>query len=101
VKSASRSVNSIFERLGIDGVVDPDGAATAVKLLPAEEDQSARFETLEIFEPGGIYEIRAADWAGHSDGVDLMVGVQRRRVQSHKVMDRLRLKVVLNTIEVV
>lgn len=92
------SVATVFEVLGIDAVLDPDGLAVAVRVVPSSADDVARFGEMDVLDETGVYEIRAADFAGHGDGAILEIAGARRRVQSHRVRDARRLKVVLNTV---
>jgi len=97
---AQACIDAIFETLGIDAILDPDGTAIPVLVLPFQDDDVGRFGTIEILDESGIFEIRKADFAGFSDNAVLTVDGVRRSVQSHRVRDSRRLKVVLNTVAV-
>lgn len=90
-------VDAVFEEFGIAAVLDPDGAADDVLVLPSQEDQELSFGQTEIIDAGGVFEIRAGDFAGYSVGAILEVAGERRKVKSHRVRDKRRLKVVLST----
>ncbi len=98
--AAQLCIDSVFETLGIDATLDPDGVATSVKVLPSEEDRELNFGSTQIVDAGGVYEIRMADFQGFSDGAEIEVSDQRRSVQSHKIRDPRRLKVTLYTVEI-
>lgn len=97
---AQISVDSVFDVLGIDATLDPEGTATIVKLLPSEGDEDGRFGSVEIVDASGVYEIRVADFQGLGDGTVFDISGQKRRVQSFKIRDQRRLKVTLNTVEI-
>jgi hypothetical protein len=92
------SVDATFNHHGIDAVMDPDGVALAVRLLPRRPDDIERFGSLRVQDMTGVYEIREGDFAGFGDGAVLLIGAERRRVQSHRVDDPRRYKVVLDTV---
>lgn len=100
MSAAAKCVDSVFEHLGVDAVLDPDDAAKPVKLLIDEGDEVRSFRDAEFLSEGGVYQIRKADFAGFGDGVEFEINGERRKVQSHKVRDKRRLKVILDTIEV-
>lgn len=96
----ARAVDSAFRRLGIAAVLDPDGVARAVTLLPSQEDRVAEFAEVGIREPGEVYEIRAGEFDGFTKGAVLAIGDRRRRVKRTRVRDPRRLKVELETVAV-
>lgn len=100
VDNFQRAVDTQFERLGIDAVLDPGGDEIPVKLLPTQPDETVRFGSMNILDETGVFEIRVADFAEQSDGVTLQIGTLVRKVQAHQITDRRRLKVRLDTIEV-
>ncbi|MBO9451448.1 hypothetical protein J7426_14335 [Tropicibacter sp. R16_0] len=96
--AAQQGIDAVFDTLGVEARLDPDGVDRGVMLLPSQGDEEARFSSVDIIDASGVFEVRKADWAGFSDGAIVMVGSERRKVQSHRVLDRRRLKVVLNTV---
>ncbi len=94
------SVDAAFTHHGIDAVLDPDGVALPVRLLPTRPDDIERFGSLRVQDMTGVYEIREGDFAGYGDGAVILIGAERRRVQTHRVDDPRRLKVVLDTVRV-
>jgi hypothetical protein len=95
-----RSVEDTFRRHGVAAVLDPDGAARDVRLLPTRPDDVAGFGDLRIQDQTGIFEILASDFAGFTKGAILDLGGERRRVQYARVRDPRRYKVTLDTVEV-
>ncbi|MCA0851293.1 head-tail joining protein [Salipiger thiooxidans] len=95
-----RSVEDTFRRHGIAAVLDPDGVARDVRLLPTRPDDVAGFGELRIQDQTGIFEILASDFAGFAKGAILDLGGERRRVQHTRVRDPRRFKVTLDTVEV-
>lgn len=93
-----RAVETAFEQHGIEATLDPDGAALLVRLLPMRGDDIADFGSMQIQEPGGVFEILASVFAGHDRGATLEIGGERRRVKHTQVRDPRRFKVQLNTV---
>ncbi|MBB3995304.1 hypothetical protein GGR95_002959 [Sulfitobacter undariae] len=95
-----RAVDTQFKRLGISAVLDPDGAALDVLVLPSQPDEMVRMGSMQILDETGVFEIRIADFTGYGNGTLLNLSGVLRKVQSHRVADRRRLKTRLDTIEV-
>jgi len=93
-----RAVETAFEQHGIEATLDPDGAALGVRLLPMQPDAIADYGSMQIQEPGGMFEILASAFAGHAKGATLEIGGERRRVKHTQVRDPRRFKVQLNTV---
>lgn len=96
--AAQLNIDAVFDTLGVRARLDPDGVDKGVLLVPSLADDDARFASIEVVDASGVYEIRKADWVGFADGLIVVVGNERRLVQSHRVRDSRRLKVVLNTV---
>ena len=94
-----RSDEDTFRRHGIVAVLDPDGVARDVRLLPTRPDDVAGFGSMRVQSETGLFEILASDFAGYSKGAILDLGGERRKVQHARVRDPRRYKVVLDTIE--
>lgn len=94
-----RGVQETFRRHGIEAVLDPDGLARPVRLLPARPDEIADFGSMRVQTEAGMYEVLASDFEGMGTGTMLSIGTERRKVQHSRVRDPRRLKVLLNTIE--
>ncbi len=92
-------IDAVFTVHGVDAILDADGAAHAVRLLPSQGDDEMRFGGLEILDATGVFEIRASDFGAYGDGAVLEIAGARRVVQSHRTKDIRRLKVILNTVE--
>ena len=95
-----RSVEDSFRRHGIPAVLDPDGVAREVMLLPARPDGIAEFGDMRIQSETGLFEILAVAFAGHGKGAILALVGERRRVQHARVRDPRRYKTQLDTIAV-
>lgn len=95
-----KSVEVTFLRHGIEAILDPDGVAVPVRLLPMLADDIADFGTMQIQDAGGTFEIRAADFAGYGKGAVLDIAGERRKVQHSRVRDPRRYKVQLNTVTI-
>lgn len=93
------AVEAAFEAHGIEAILDPDGAARPVRLLPAQEDAIAEYGALQLQDAGGLFEILASDFEGQGKGATLAIGAERRRVQHSQVRDPRRYKVQLNTVK--
>ena len=93
-----RAVETAFEQHGIEATLDPDGAALGVRLLPMQPDAIADYGSMQIQEPGGMFEILASAFAGHAKGATLEIGGERRRGKHTQVRDPRRFKVQLNTV---
>lgn len=93
-----RAVETAFEQHGIEATLDPDGAALGVRLLPMQPDAIADYGSMQIQEPGGMFEILASAFAGHAKGATLEIDGERRRVKHTQVRDPRRFKVQLNTV---
>ncbi|GGG77575.1 hypothetical protein GCM10011415_28110 [Salipiger pallidus] len=93
-----RSVEATFRRHGIAAVLDPDGLARPVKLLPTRPDGALEFGQLQVQDATGIFEILAVAFAGFDRGAVIQIGGERRKVQHQKVTDPRRYKVRLDTI---
>ena len=98
----ARSVATTFRCHGIDAVLDPDGVALAVKVLPARPDMNVDWAPggVSMRKPTGMFEIQAGDWGSFGTGAILAIGAERRKVQDAEVRDPRRLKVMLGTVEV-
>lgn len=98
------AVDASYTAHGVAGILDPDGAAVPVCLLPGRSDVEGEIVGLTIrntAEEGGMWRIRARDWSGRSKGAILEIQGQRRRVQGEpKVLGVRRLEWLLNTVEV-
>ncbi|NDW35623.1 hypothetical protein G0Q01_25640 [Yangia sp. PrR007] len=94
-----RSVEETFRRHGIEAVLDPEGVARPVRLLPARPDEIADFRSLQVQSEAGMFEILASDFEGFSKGTILGIGSERRKVQHVRTRDPRRYKVLLNTVE--
>jgi len=94
----ARAVTSTFARHGIAAVLDPDGAAVAVRLLPFRPDDIESYGSVRIQQETGLFEIRIGDFAGYGDGAVLEIAGERRVVQHHEVRDPRRLKVMIDTV---
>ncbi|APZ53742.1 head-tail joining protein [Salipiger abyssi] len=95
-----KSVEVTFLRHGIAAILDPDGAAVPVRLLPMQADEIADFGTMRIQDAGGMFEILDSAFAGHGKGAVLDIAGERRKVQHSRVRDPRRFKVQLNTVPV-
>ncbi|WP_299558715.1 hypothetical protein [uncultured Sulfitobacter sp.] len=95
-----RAVDVQFTKLGIDAILDPEGAAKPVRLLPSQPDEMVRVGSMQVLEETGVFDIRAADFSGFGKNTLLSVAGVLRKVQSYRIPDRRRLKVRLDTIEV-
>ncbi|MEP0155246.1 hypothetical protein [Pseudophaeobacter sp.] len=94
----SRAVDAGFARLGLDAVLEQGALSRDVKILPAEADEFAEFQSTPLKQQGGSYEIRQTEFAGFSNGAVLVLTAERRKVQSFECRDKLRLKYVLMTV---
>lgn len=93
-----RSVQQTFRSHGIEAVLDPDGLARRVRLLPTRPDGALEFGQLQVQDATGVFEILEAAFAGFDRGAVIQIGAERRKVQHHKVTDPRRYKVRLDTI---
>ena len=93
-----RSVETTFSRHGISALLDPDGVARPVKLLPARPDGVIEFGQMQVQDATGLFGILASDFAGFDRGAVLEIGAERRKVQHRRVRDPRRYKVLLDTI---
>lgn len=87
-----------FATLGVSAVLDPDGVARPVRVIPSRPDEVTPFGSARIVSETAIFDILAAAFDGFGDGAVLEVGAERRRVRSWTVPDRLRRKRRLDTI---
>lgn len=96
-----RSVEDTFRRHGIAAVLDPDGVARDVRLLPTRADSFADFGEMRVQASNvGMFEILASAFEGFGKSAVLAIGAERRRVQHSQVDDPRRYKVVLNTVAI-
>ncbi|SEP28895.1 hypothetical protein SAMN04490248_1862 [Salinihabitans flavidus] len=94
----ARMARRSFARFGIDAIVDPDGAAVALRMIPFQGDLRGEFGSLAISSPGTLYEVLAEDWPGGGKGTVFIAGGQRRVVQETPVpRDARGLVLVLNS----
>ncbi|WP_306133064.1 head-tail joining protein [Roseivivax marinus] len=95
------AVDASFERMGIDGILDPDVTARPVKLLPQRPDEFVDVGSFSVQAESGLYHVRPMDMAGFGKGAILEIAGARRRVQSApRSSDPRRLKLLLNTVAV-
>jgi hypothetical protein len=92
------AVDAGFNHHGLPAILDPDGAARPVRLLPHNEDDFVEFGQTGISHESGGFEIRGEDLAGFGPGSVLEVSGVRRKIQSVKVKDPRRYKSVLGTV---
>ncbi|ETX26855.1 head-tail joining protein [Roseivivax isoporae] len=93
------AVGAVFRHHGIDAVVDPDGAARPVRLLPLRPDAVVDMGRLNVQSETAVFEIRAADAASVTRGTIIAIGAERRRVQATpRAEDPRRLKRHLDTV---
>ncbi|WP_170334987.1 head-tail joining protein [Ruegeria arenilitoris] len=97
---AQLCIDATFEALGVEAILNPYSKPTPVLMLPSEGDEVREFNGSGFIEETGIYEIRAKDFEGWSDGLTFEVGGVMREVTSHEYRDPRRLKVVLKTVPV-
>ncbi|WP_146592208.1 head-tail joining protein [Puniceibacterium confluentis] len=96
-----RAVDAAFGRLGIDGILDPEGAALAVRLLPILPDDTVEFGKLTLQSETVQYEIRRSELGAYGKGAVIEVAGDRRRIQAlPRSGDARRLKATLNTVAV-
>ncbi|MEL6960386.1 MAG: hypothetical protein AAGL89_15690 [Pseudomonadota bacterium] len=93
-----RAVDAAFIHHGVDGVLDPDGVARDVKLLPFLADDIERVGSLMTQHETDQYEIRAAEFEGFGKQTILAVGSDRFVVQDVRTEDARRFKRVLDLV---
>ncbi|MEI4485601.1 hypothetical protein V8J36_05320 [Frigidibacter sp. MR17.14] len=93
----ARVVDATFTRLGLLGVLDPDGAAPrAVRVMPSQDDEIVPYSRAQVLTATDVFEIRASDFTGFGKGAALQVGDERFVVQVARARDKRRLVFVLD-----
>ena len=88
-----KTIDAVFERLGVDLIVDPDGAAQPVlHALPAGQSNDLVFNGREIRADGGDLRVRSVDLPHLPEGaVFEMLGERRAVKGAPAYVDRFRL----------
>lgn len=86
-------IDAVFERLGVDLIVDPDGVADPVlRAMPAGQSDDLVFSGREIRADGGGFRVRSVDLAHLPEGAVFEMQGERRAVKGQpSYVDRFRL----------
>lgn len=80
--SPSIPVDATFTALGVSAVLDPDGVALGVKIIPSNGAVDAGFEGINVRNPGIMYRIRVSELGSMGKGTIIEVGGVRKKVKS-------------------
>jgi hypothetical protein len=81
----SKPVDAAFKQFGIAAILDPEGEARPVTVIPMIGDTDAGFDGLDIRKPGIVLRIRSREMAGFGEGAILDVKDVRKKVKSAPV----------------
>lgn len=94
-----QAVNASFSAFGVACVLDPDGVADDVLVIPQQNDRDIDFGTSRVLEGSDVFEIRAFELRDRGKDMEFTVSGKRYRVQSPpEFTDAHRYVAVLNAV---